>query len=163
MTTDQEYFDNIGAPECTHCGLKRTEEGHDGCLGTIPDVMNACCGHGIARCAYLQFNLYDVPNLTRYDVRGQEALDIMLRRRMDRTGKDVEFFDQEREEGLNFRDGDDVEFIEYSFAAYEAAKAAAEYLYPLSPPSPRPPTDVPRLLVDIRKDSDTPDTSGGGK
>jgi hypothetical protein len=39
---------------CGHCGLPFTEEGHDGCLGTLPGVMNACCGHGNVAEAYVQ-------------------------------------------------------------------------------------------------------------
>jgi len=41
---------------CAHCGKDPTPEGHDGCLGTLPHpVMNACCGHGDERMAYIQF------------------------------------------------------------------------------------------------------------
>ena len=40
---------------CNHCGLPQTPEGHDGCLGTLPGVMNACCGHGVEREAYVQY------------------------------------------------------------------------------------------------------------
>lgn len=40
---------------CGHCGRHDTPEGHDGCLGTLPGVMNACCGHGNLREAYVQF------------------------------------------------------------------------------------------------------------
>ena len=40
---------------CGHCGMASTAEGHDGCLGTLPGAMNACCGHGSAREAYVQF------------------------------------------------------------------------------------------------------------
>lgn len=41
---------------CAHCGKPPTPEGHDGCLGTLPEqvVMNACCGHGNDRQAYVQ-------------------------------------------------------------------------------------------------------------
>lgn len=39
---------------CGHCGLDNTPEGHDGCLGTLPGVMNACCGHGTEDDAYVQ-------------------------------------------------------------------------------------------------------------
>ncbi len=39
---------------CGHCGLENTKEGHDGCLGNLPGVQNACCGHGGARIAYVQ-------------------------------------------------------------------------------------------------------------
>lgn len=40
---------------CGHCERHNTDEGHDGCLGTIPHVINACCGHGNIREAYVQF------------------------------------------------------------------------------------------------------------
>jgi hypothetical protein len=40
---------------CGHCGLSNTPEGHDGCLGTLPGLMNACCGHGEDTRAYVQF------------------------------------------------------------------------------------------------------------
>ena len=32
---------------CIRCGLMPTKEGHDACLGTIPGVRDACCGHGV--------------------------------------------------------------------------------------------------------------------
>ena len=31
---------------CRWCNRERTPEGHDGCLGTLPGVVYACCGHG---------------------------------------------------------------------------------------------------------------------
>lgn len=40
---------------CGKCGLPFTEDGHDGCLGELPNVVNACCGHGCAGEAYVQF------------------------------------------------------------------------------------------------------------
>jgi len=41
---------------CGYCGLASTKEGYDGCIGELKDVMNACCGHGEMRMAYVQFN-----------------------------------------------------------------------------------------------------------
>lgn len=41
---------------CGHCSKDNTQEGHDGCLGTLPNVMNACCGHGETKEAYVQFS-----------------------------------------------------------------------------------------------------------
>jgi hypothetical protein len=41
---------------CGHCGAKDTAEGHDGCLGTVPGAVNACCGHGDEGAAYVQFS-----------------------------------------------------------------------------------------------------------
>lgn len=37
----------IGKAVCRHCGLDRTPEGHDGCLGRLEGVQSACCGHGV--------------------------------------------------------------------------------------------------------------------
>lgn len=55
---------------CGHCNREQTEEGHDGCLGTLPGIMNACCGHGIKREAYVQF-------LDGATVRGESAVTIL--------------------------------------------------------------------------------------
>ncbi|NIR52905.1 hypothetical protein GWO43_30255 [candidate division KSB1 bacterium] len=54
------YFDTGEPTEmnprpCGYCGRPDTPEGHDGCLGTLPGVNNACCGHGNEREAYVQF------------------------------------------------------------------------------------------------------------
>ena len=40
---------------CGHCGLEYDETGHDPCIKNLIGVMNACCGHGDDKCAYLQF------------------------------------------------------------------------------------------------------------
>ena len=40
---------------CGHCGRNYTKEGHDGCLGTLIGVMNACCWHVKPEDAYVQF------------------------------------------------------------------------------------------------------------
>jgi hypothetical protein len=32
---------------CVRCGKMPTEDGHDQCLGTLPGVVAACCGHGV--------------------------------------------------------------------------------------------------------------------
>lgn len=34
---------------CKRCGKRPTLEGYDACLGHIPQVDSACCGHGIQR------------------------------------------------------------------------------------------------------------------
>lgn len=41
---------------CGHCKQSETPEGHDACLGTLPGVRNACCGHGSSESAYVQFD-----------------------------------------------------------------------------------------------------------
>lgn len=40
---------------CGICKELLTPEGHDPCLGTLPGVMNACCGHGETKEAYVQY------------------------------------------------------------------------------------------------------------
>jgi hypothetical protein len=35
--------------------MENTPEGHDGCIGYLSAVMNACCGHGESAAAYIQF------------------------------------------------------------------------------------------------------------
>ena len=52
---------------CGICKKVSTKEGHDACLGTLPGVVNACCGHGIKRDAYVQFLDYSV-------IDGEEAI-----------------------------------------------------------------------------------------
>ena len=54
---------------CGHCDKSNTSEGHDGCLGTLPNIMNACCGHGSDNEAYVQ-------HLDGSCARGREALAI---------------------------------------------------------------------------------------
>ena len=69
------YLNGINKETCSHCNKKRTKEGHDGCIGTIPNVKNACCGHGEDKMAYIQFDHKDYnkePNKIRLS--GKEAL-----------------------------------------------------------------------------------------
>ena len=61
---------------CGHCRKGNTKEGHDHCLKTLPDVMNACCGHGIDDEAYIQFWNSDI-------IRGREAVEWI---KINRTG-----------------------------------------------------------------------------
>ena len=61
------YLDGYAKEICGHCGLKRTSEGHDGCIGELNNVMNACCGHGENKVAYVQF-------LDGSCIRGDKAL-----------------------------------------------------------------------------------------
>lgn len=41
---------------CGKCDKHKTPEGHDPCLGTLPGVQNACCGHGDRSDAYVVFD-----------------------------------------------------------------------------------------------------------
>ena len=50
-----ELVSNDPGRPCGHCGRPVTPEGHDGCLGTLPGVNNACCGHGDPAQAYVQY------------------------------------------------------------------------------------------------------------
>lgn len=53
--TKQPTQDTWQGRPCGYCGLHNTKEGHDGCIGTLPNAMNACCGHGSTNEAYVQF------------------------------------------------------------------------------------------------------------
>lgn len=42
---------------CGHCQKYTGSDGHDPCIGTLPGrVMNACCGHGNTKAAYIQLD-----------------------------------------------------------------------------------------------------------
>lgn len=76
INTDWVYSNN-GCPvrldphrTCGNCGKDQTPEGHDGCIGTLKGVMNACCGHGNTDQAYIQYE-------TGKCVYGERALSIM--------------------------------------------------------------------------------------
>lgn len=65
--------------QCGNCERGETIEGHDGCLGTLIGVKNACCGHGIVREAYIQF-------LDGMCIRGVDAIivqDVLKRAKID--------------------------------------------------------------------------------
>lgn len=53
--TEESTVDTWRDRPCGYCGLHNTKEDHDGCLGTLPGVINACCGHGNCSEAYVQF------------------------------------------------------------------------------------------------------------
>jgi len=49
--------DNCIVPEdtrCAKCGALSNKNGHDACIGTLGNVLNACCGHGEE--GYIQFD-----------------------------------------------------------------------------------------------------------
>lgn len=50
---------------CISCGAMPTAAGHDACLGALPDVVSACCGHGGASKPY-QFTKRDVARRARW-------------------------------------------------------------------------------------------------
>ncbi len=41
--------------KCGYCNQSLTKDGHDNCLGKLPGLMNACCGHGDIDEMYIQF------------------------------------------------------------------------------------------------------------
>jgi hypothetical protein len=51
---------------CVQCGLLAAPDGPDLCLGMLPDVKAACCGHGVDEPYVL---------MSHRTVRGQQALD----------------------------------------------------------------------------------------
>ena len=55
---------------CGRCNEHNTPEDHDACLGTLKGIMNACCGHGVASEAYVQF-------LDGFSIRGKDAVDVL--------------------------------------------------------------------------------------
>lgn len=67
--------------KCAKCGLLPTKEGHDGCIGLLPDnnVMNACCGHGNDDQAYVQF--WSGPDNA---IRGNEAVEYINKNRVNK-------------------------------------------------------------------------------
>lgn len=54
--TGESTVDTWESRPCGHCGRDNTSEGYDACLGTLPGVMNACCGHGEVKGAYVHFD-----------------------------------------------------------------------------------------------------------
>lgn len=68
--TKEPTVGNFQNRECGKCGKKFTKEGHDACLGTLKGVMNACCGHGDNKDAYVQF-------LDGFSVHGEDAITIL--------------------------------------------------------------------------------------
>ena len=45
---DTGESDEIERP-CARCGEYDTEDGQDACMGYVPGVVSACCGHGVER------------------------------------------------------------------------------------------------------------------
>lgn len=47
--------ENWQSRSCGHCHLPNRADEHDACLGRLPGVINACCGHGDTRQAYIMY------------------------------------------------------------------------------------------------------------
>jgi len=52
---DSLVRDNWRSRPCGHCGERFNEGGHDPCIANLPNAVNACCGHGEPREAYVVF------------------------------------------------------------------------------------------------------------
>lgn len=55
---------------CAHCEKQNVVGDYDPCLGKLPGLMNACCGHGVSESAYVQF-------LDGFCIRGVYALKVI--------------------------------------------------------------------------------------
>ena len=54
---DDEPFDTDNRRTCPTCGLTPERYGPDPCLGWLPDVQFACCGHGFEGFGYVLYLL----------------------------------------------------------------------------------------------------------
>lgn len=76
VDTGESVRANPGRP-CGSCGLANRPDGHDACVGSVPGVTAACCGHGDIAAAYVLLS-----NGDRLEGRG--ALAALAARRNDR-------------------------------------------------------------------------------
>lgn len=53
--SDGVLIENDPDRPCGHCGLASTSEGYDGCIGKVAGALNACCGHGNPKHAYIHY------------------------------------------------------------------------------------------------------------
>lgn len=53
---NHESIDYAEKRVCPKCKKLPTKEGPDACLGTLPGVKFACCGHGQSGQGYIAFN-----------------------------------------------------------------------------------------------------------
>jgi hypothetical protein len=63
---------------CVHCGALAAPDGPDPCLGLLPDVRAACCGHGVEE-PYV---------VVHWTIRGQQALDYFAHYGVGPPGED---------------------------------------------------------------------------
>lgn len=78
---------------CEYCGKYKTYEGHDGCLGELIGITNACCGHGNKNKAYVQF-------LDGTCIRGNDA--ITIQNILKRNSQNYQDMNREYQDRLNF-------------------------------------------------------------
>lgn len=53
---DNGAFVSTEERPCAHCGKEYTDGEIDPCLGRLPGVTNACCGHGGVCKKYIQYD-----------------------------------------------------------------------------------------------------------
>lgn len=64
---------------CVKCGKMPTKEGHDACLGNLPGVNAACCGHGVDE-GYIGFkNGITIRGIFNIDITLEEAKNKILK------------------------------------------------------------------------------------
>ena len=69
----------INPMHCAHCGLTCGPSDDDPCIGHLPgEIMNACCGHGEPKDAYIQFS-------PTSDIRGVAAFDLMKKMKAEQS------------------------------------------------------------------------------
>lgn len=72
---------------CLHCSLFITPAEPDPCLGQLPGVVYACCGHGLSSSAYVVLADYkfknipwsNIPDNCKITLRGLSALDFFFK------------------------------------------------------------------------------------
>lgn len=64
------YLVNGWCLTCNKKGVVEGNEVYDPCIGKLPNIINACCGHGHIKSAYIQFK-----DKTR--IAGQHAINKM--------------------------------------------------------------------------------------
>lgn len=64
---------------CPHCGKRPGPHGEDGCLGLLPGVIAACCGHGTEEGYIIFENGVQIEfTLSRLPVRATPSLPLKL-------------------------------------------------------------------------------------
>ena len=58
---------------CVHCGMMAAPDGPDPCLGMLPGVVSACCGHGVEE-PYVLFRFPRCPTTPAWEgLHGEDA------------------------------------------------------------------------------------------
>jgi hypothetical protein len=53
-TDNDEIVDDNKSRPCPRCGMPPTTNGYDYCIGYLPGVISACCGHGVCKPILIQ-------------------------------------------------------------------------------------------------------------